>query len=99
MLRVDQLIKQYPGTYKEFDEWYAKRKLEPKAALAAPQPKKEEKKEIAPVKQQPDNNKSHQLKKLNQDLTKMEEHIAELEKTVKQLESQLADEKLYTDAK
>jgi len=95
----DQQIKQYPGTYKEFDEWFAKRKLEPKAAIPAPQPKKEEKKEVAPVKQQPDHNKSQQLKKLNQDLTKMEEQITDLEKTVKQLESQLADDKLYSDAK
>ena len=95
----DQQIKQYPGTYKEFDEWFAKRKLEPKATIPAPQPKKEEKKEVAPVKQQPDHNKSQQLKKLNQDLTKMEEQITDLEKTVKQLEAQLADDKLYSDAK
>ena len=33
----DYQIKQYPGTYREFDDWYAKRKLEPKAA-AAPAP-------------------------------------------------------------
>jgi len=94
----DQLIKQYPGNYAEFDEWYSKRKLEPKAAAPAPQPKKEEKKESAPVKQQPDNNKTHQIKKLNQELAKMEDEIAGLEKAVKQLEVQLADDKLYSDA-
>jgi ATP-binding cassette subfamily F protein 3 len=93
----DQQIKQYPGTYAEFDVWFAKRKLEPKAAIPAPQPKKEEKKEVAPVKQQPSENKHQQLKKLNQDLGKMEDQIAELEKTVKSLEAQLADEKLYND--
>jgi len=94
----DYQIKQYPGTYREFDDWYAKRKLEPKAAAApAPQPKKEEKKEAAPVKQQGEN-KHQQLKKLNQDLAKMEEQIAETEKTVKQLEAQLADDTLYNDA-
>ena len=27
----DHKIKQYPGTYAEYDEWYAKRKLQPKA--------------------------------------------------------------------
>ena len=95
----DQQIKQYPGTYAEYDEWFAKRKLEPKAAAPAPQPKKEEKKEPAPVKQQPDHNKSQQLKKLNQDLAKMEQDITELEKSIKQLEGQLADDKLYSDAK
>jgi ATP-binding cassette, subfamily F, member 3 len=94
----DQKIKQYPGTYREFDEWYAKRKLEPKAAAPAPQPKKEEKKEQAPAKQHHSENKFQQLKKLNQDLAKMEEQIAELEKTIKLLEEQLADDKLYNDA-
>ena len=94
----DHEIKQYPGTYAEFDVWYAKRKLEPKAAtIAPPQPKKEEKKDPAPVKHHSEN-KFQQLKKLNQDLAKMEEQIAELERTVKQLEAQLGDEKLYNDA-
>jgi len=95
----DHEIKQYPGTYHEFDEWYAKRKLQPKATPPpAPQPKKEEKKETAPIKQHHSENKFQQLKKLNQDLAKMEDQIAELEKIVKQLEAQLADEKLYNDA-
>ena len=94
----DQKIKQYPGTYAEYDEWNAKRKLEPKAALPTPQPKKEEKKP-EPVKQsQPSENKFQQLKKLNQDLSKMEEQIAALEKTVKDLEAKLADDKIYNDS-
>jgi len=93
----DHQIKQYPGTYAEFDVWYAKRKLEAKTVTAtAPQPKKEEKKEPAPVKQHGDN-KSHQLKKLNQDLSKMEGQMAELEAIIKQLEAQLGDDKLYND--
>src|SRR6201985_3095275 len=69
----DQKIKVYPGTYQEYEQWQAKRKLEPKDA-PAPQPKKEEPKP-EPAKQQPSNDKSQQLKKLNQDLTKMEEQI------------------------
>jgi len=93
----DHQIKQYPGTYAEFDVWYAKRKLEPKtAAVPTSQPKKEEKKEAAPVKQHSEN-KFQQLKKLNQDLAKMEEQMAELDRTVKELEAQLGDEKLYND--
>ena len=93
----DEKIKVYPGTYAEFDVWYAKRKLEPKtAAVPAPQIKKEEKKEPAPVKPLSEN-KFQQLKKLNQDLTKTEEQIAELEKTVKNIEAKLADDKLYND--
>jgi len=98
----DQKIKEYPGTYAEFDVWYAKRKLEAKpAAVPLPAPKKEEKKNAAPVTatngRHHSDNKFQQLKKLNQDLTKMEEQIAGLEKTVKELEAQLADDKLYND--
>ncbi|HEK20906.1 MULTISPECIES: ABC-F family ATP-binding cassette domain-containing protein [unclassified Mucilaginibacter] len=91
----DQKIKQYPGTYQEYDEWNAKRKLEPKAA-PAPQPKKEEKKP-EPVKQ-PADNKAQQLKKMNHDLTKLEELVGSLEKEVKNLEAQLADTSLYNQA-
>ncbi len=94
----DQQIKQYPGTYAEFDVWNSKRKLLPKAEQAPKPEKKEEKKEPVAAKK-PDDEKSKQLKKLNQDLTKMEEQIVDLEKTVKQLETQLADDKLYADAK
>jgi len=92
----NQEIKQYPGTYAEFDVWYAKRKLEAKTAAPVSHSKKEEKKEPAPEKPAGEN-RSQQLKKLNQDLAKMEEQIAELEKMVKQLEEQLADDKLYND--
>jgi ATP-binding cassette subfamily F protein 3 len=92
----NQQIKEYPGTYAEFDVWYAKRKLEAKTGAPVSQPKKEEKKEPAAEKPVAEN-KSQQLKKLNHDLAKMEEQIAELEKTVKQLEAQLADDKLYND--
>ncbi|QEC75944.1 ABC-F family ATP-binding cassette domain-containing protein [Mucilaginibacter ginsenosidivorax] len=93
----DQKIKIYPGTYAEFDEWYSKRKLEPKVAAPAPQPKKEEKKP-EPAKQQHGENKHQQLKKLNQDLAKMEDQIAALDKTVKEFEAKLADTKIYTDS-
>ena len=93
----DQKIKVYPGTYAEYDEWLSKRKLEPKAATPAPQPKKEEKKP-EPVKTQPSENKHQQLKKLNQDLTKMEDQIAVLEKEVKQLGDKLGDSSIYNDA-
>jgi ATP-binding cassette subfamily F protein 3 len=94
----DQKIKQYPGTYAEYDVWNAKRVLEPKAATPAPQPKKEERKEVAPVKQAQGENKHQQLKKLNQDLTKLEENIASVEKEVKAMEAQLADNSIFNQA-
>ena len=93
----DHKIKEYPGTYQEYDEWNAKRKIQQKngATASPPPPKKEEKKEPAPIKH--NENKTQQLKKLNHDLAKLEEEIAALEKAVKGLEEQLADEKLYND--
>lgn len=92
----DKKIKAYPGTYQEYEEWNAKRKIELKNA-PAPQPKKEGKKPEPAKQQQPANDKSQQLKKLNQELAKMEEQIAEMEKTIKQLETKLADDTLYND--
>ena len=95
----NQKVKVYPGTYAEYEEWNAKRKLEQKGLPPAPKVEKKEEKKPEPVKQQPQSdNKFQQLKKLNQDLAKMEEQMTELEKQVKQFEAQLADEKLYSDA-
>ncbi|WP_158993539.1 ABC-F family ATP-binding cassette domain-containing protein [Mucilaginibacter sp. L196] len=103
----NQKVKVYPGTYAEYEEWNAKRKLEQKGLPVAAAPKVEKKEENQPagrhgkpepVKQPQSDNKFQQLKKLNQDLAKMEEQMTELEKQVKQFETQLADEKLYSDA-
>jgi ATP-binding cassette subfamily F protein 3 len=96
----DQKIKVYPGTYAEYDEWNAKRKLEQKNSPAPKVIEKKEEKKPEPVKQQQPHseNKHQQLKKLNQDLAKMEEQMTDLEKAVKQFEAQLADDKLYSDA-
>ena len=91
----DHKIKIYPGTYVEYEAWQAKRKLEPKATIPSAQPKKEEKKE--PVKQQPADDKAKQLKKLNGDLTRMEEKVAALEQEIKQLEDKLAQPSVYND--
>ncbi len=93
----DHKMKQYPGTYAEYDEWYAKRKLQPKAE-AAPKPEKKEEKKEAVAAKKPDDEKARQLKKLNGELASMEQRIEALEKTAKELEAQLADDKLYADA-
>ena len=93
----DHLIKQYPGTYAEFDEWYAKRKLHHKEEPVSVADKPKPVKEASPEKQQSDE-RSKQIKKLNQELARMEEEIGQLEKVVKDLETQLSDDKLYTDS-
>ncbi|CAM3679951.1 ABC-F family ATP-binding cassette domain-containing protein [Mucilaginibacter galii] len=91
----DQKIKEYPGTYQEYEEWMSKRKYEPKPAPIPQLQQKEVKKE--PVKQQPSEDKNKQLKKLNGDLTRMEQQIADLEKEVKQLESKLTEDGVYNN--
>ncbi|GAB2693278.1 ABC-F family ATP-binding cassette domain-containing protein [Mucilaginibacter koreensis] len=93
----DQQIKEYPGTYAEYEEWQAKRKQQAKFTNApVPAPKKEEKKDPAAAKQ-PVEDKSKQIKKLNQDLSRMEQQVADLEKAVKDLEAQLADDHIYNN--
>jgi ATP-binding cassette subfamily F protein 3 len=90
----DQEIKEYPGTYAEYEEWNSKRVYVPKTV--APAPKKEAKIEEKPKAQI--DNKGNELKKLNQTLQKLEEDIAELEKSVKDAEAELSKEEIYTDS-
>jgi ATP-binding cassette, subfamily F, member 3 len=89
----DQEIKEYPGTYAEYEEWNSKRVYIPKVLNQAP--KKDEKKEEKP--KIPIENKGNELKKLNQTLQKLEEEIAELEKSVKDAEAELSKEEIYSD--
>ena len=89
----DQEIKEYPGTYAEYEEWNTKRVYVPKKIAEAP--KKEEKKEEKPKVQTDD--KSKEIKKLNQELQKLETDIAELENSVKEAEAELSREEVYSD--
>ena len=86
-------IKEYPGTYQEYEPWYAKRKLQVKEEPLSVAEKPKQVKEAPPS-----DDKAKQIKKLNQELAKMEEEIAGLEKSVKDIEAKLADEDLYKNA-
>ncbi|WP_207426097.1 ABC-F family ATP-binding cassette domain-containing protein [Pedobacter sp. SYSU D00535] len=88
----DQKIKDYPGTYKEYEEWSSKRVVQNKPAPPAPKKEEKPKEKAAPTE-----DKSKQLKKLNQTLQSLEEKIHELEKEVKRAELELGDESLYSD--
>ncbi|PYF69423.1 ABC-F family ATP-binding cassette domain-containing protein [Pedobacter nutrimenti] len=88
-------IKEYPGTYAEYEEWNSKRPQPvatsiPFKAEKEAKPKAEEKKPASPNVQQ-------QLKKLNDQLQKTETEIAALEGNVKTIETQLADQQVYQD--
>ncbi|MFT2007671.1 ABC-F family ATP-binding cassette domain-containing protein [Pontibacter sp. 13R65] len=90
----DYQLKEYPGTYHEYEEWMERREKEDKKlAAATPAPvKKEEKK-------QRDNTEfnalNSQLKQANRQLNEVEKQVQKLEGELAQYESQLADPKIY----
>ncbi len=88
----DQEIKEYPGTYAEYEEWQSKRVVPAKKEGPV---KKVEIKESKPKIVSED--KSKELKKLNQALEKLEKEIAELELSVKSAEAELAKEEVYSN--
>ncbi|MGM9478820.1 ABC-F family ATP-binding cassette domain-containing protein [Pedobacter sp. GSP4] len=86
-------IKQYPGTYAEYEEWNSKRVVPVSKPIPVKMPEKpkQEPKVAAP-------NTANQLKKLNDELKKTETLITELETSVKNIEAELADENVYSKA-
>jgi ATP-binding cassette subfamily F protein 3 len=91
----DQQIKEYPGTYREYDEWAANRI---KTGTAAELPKK---KVTAPEEPKPKaiskNEQQQKLKVLNQSLKKMEEDIQSLGQEKEELEKQLSDPEQFKE--
>jgi ATP-binding cassette subfamily F protein 3 len=92
-----QDIQEYPGTYQEYEEWQAKR--EKTGDQGGIKPAKSEKPKKVELKPSDLEEKKKQLKKLNQTLQILEDDIAEKEKAVKHLESEIAKEEVYSDAK
>ena len=86
-------IKQYPGTYAEYEEWNSKRIIPVAKPIPVkmPEKQKEQPKVVTP-------NTANQLKKLNDELQKTEKLITELEQNVKNIEAELADENVYAKA-
>lgn len=92
----NQEIKEYPGTYKEYEEWQSKRPIVKEKPLVNTTPKKEEnKKNNTYHAETPDKHK--QLQKLNKELSVLEEKVGELEKEVTAIEEQLTDQALYNN--
>ena len=89
----DQQVKEYPGTYAEYEEWMSKRTV----VSAAPAPKKEKQPEPKKKEVSAGDDKNKQLKKLNQELQQLEEKVASLEKQIKEIEAELAEEAVYSD--
>ncbi len=92
----DKEIKEYPGTYQEYEEWSAKRvvKKEPQTEKKAVKEKEQPKKEKTP----PSEDKNRLIQRKNKELATLEQQIEESEKSVKELEAHLAKEEVYSDA-
>lgn len=90
----DKEIKEYPGTYEEYEIWNAKRvvKTEPKAEkkITKDEPKKE--------KAVPSEDNTRLLSRKNKELAVLEQKIVEGEQQLKELEFHLAKEEIYSDA-
>jgi ATP-binding cassette subfamily F protein 3 len=87
-------IKEYPGTYEEYEFWRSQQ-VEVPATVAAPKPVKEE---VAPPKSKEETQQAkRELKKLEDQLLVIEKEISQLEGKKKELEDKLADPALYLD--
>jgi ATP-binding cassette subfamily F protein 3 len=93
----DRQIKEYPGTYVEYEEWQAKRPANTSKPVVA-EAKKDRPSEPLPKETKPvSEEKGKQLKKLNQTLQKLEEDIGLKENSVREAEDELAKEEIYSD--
>ncbi len=92
----DKEIKEYPGTYQEYEEWSSKRvvKKEPQGEKKVAKEKEQPKKEKTP----PSEDKNRLIQRKNKELATLEQQIEESEKSVKELEAHLAKEEVYSDA-
>jgi ATP-binding cassette subfamily F protein 3 len=95
----DYQLKEYPGTYHEYEYWQEQREKGGKKSGTAVSKMVETKPE--PTKATPSNSSGNQanlqqeLKKLNQQLKDVETQISSLEAKQTNLESQLADPEIY----
>lgn len=90
----DMKVKEYPGTYQEFEEWNAKRTVK-----SSDKPVKKVKEEKpTPVKVTANDDIQKMLQKKNKELNNLEQNIASQDLIVKQLENELAKEEIYSDA-
>lgn len=88
----DQKIKEYPGTYREYEEWQTKRQPGVMEKVKSKPKAQPEKQKVVKT-----DDRDRQTKKLHKELETLEERIAKKEKTLKQTESSMADERLYAD--
>jgi ATP-binding cassette subfamily F protein 3 len=91
----DEKIKEYPGTYKEYEEWMSKREKERKENA---EPVKKEKKEKESKSNPVQDERKNQIKKLNTELDKVEKEIQSLETSKVVIEDLLSLEENYSNS-
>jgi ATP-binding cassette subfamily F protein 3 len=95
----DQKIKEYPGTYREYEEWQASRRESDKAEGRENKIKKEKKEEKVAVKKTPEKKAPEKNSNtLNKELERLEAEIMSTEKEVADWEVQLALPEIYNQA-
>jgi len=90
----DKEIKEYPGTYEEYEIWNAKRVVKTESKAEKKIVKEEPKKEKAA----PTEDHTRLLNRKNKELALLEQKIGEGERQLKDLELHLAKEETYSDA-
>ncbi|MBT1697819.1 ATP-binding cassette domain-containing protein [Fulvivirgaceae bacterium PWU4] len=90
----DKQLKEYPGTYEEYEYWKKKNEAAAASKPEPPKPKVEKKQETAPKTP----TQTTQLKTLEKDLKKVEDQIETLQNRKAQLELDLASSEIYADA-
>lgn len=93
----DQSIKEYPGTYKEYEEWQSKRLSQQSKQKKEEEPRRKPK-EIKP-RNSSSNEKRNKINRVNKLISEIENNIFKLENKINDLEIQLADPSIYQDKK
>ncbi|MCC2598188.1 ABC-F family ATP-binding cassette domain-containing protein [Sphingobacterium sp. FBM7-1] len=90
----DKEIKEYPGTYQEYEEWNAKRVVKKDTSTPKKVVKEQPKKEKASLSE----DKTKLIQRKNKELASLEQQIEASEKSLKEQETNLAKEEIYADA-
>ncbi|MCG8311427.1 MAG: ABC-F family ATP-binding cassette domain-containing protein [Cytophagales bacterium] len=89
----DQIIKEYPGNYEEFEHWKTRRS-ENRERTQIPEKKTPQKKQSVST---PNSSADRQLAKLKKNLEAVEREIESLEKEIANAETIMADPEVYKD--
>ncbi len=90
----DKQIKEYPGTFEEYEYW---RKKNETNAAAKKEVKGKEVKKVKPEPKQNTPSQEIQLKNLQKELSRAEERIEKLQSEKEKLETEMAQPEVYSD--